>query len=73
MVAISLQKHLDDDSPACLQDWSGIEDLETVIWGWRTSMIGIWVRCTRSSSRPFVATVWDVPQCLDVQLKNEYI
>ena len=66
---ISLQKHLDDDSPACLAGLEWIEDLETVIWGWRTSMIGIWVRCTRS--RPSVATVWDGPQCLDVHTINK--
>lgn len=43
--------------------------------GWRADIFaGIWVRYTRAfgmessgfSGRPFVATVWDVPQCLDV-------
>jgi hypothetical protein len=75
------------DPPACSSGLAWVEDLETVILGWRMRKLeraandGIWVRRARASSmglccpsaRPFVAGVWAASQCLVVHFFCLYV
>lgn len=65
----NLSKHLAEDAPAC-KGLECVEDLETVIRGWRTRILwtndGTWVRRVHYCRRLFVVPVWALSQCLVV-------